>query len=112
MINTTIFAASLLHSRSVKLAAIPAVTASGPSPPPDASVSSLSLKGICKLTVQAFQIRLNRFNVRCKRVELGDIGVVLRRVIPVVDDLMSVQAFHPDVVETRGRIIEAANAGN
>jgi hypothetical protein len=34
--STTIFAASFLHSSSVKAAAIPAVTASGPSPPPAA----------------------------------------------------------------------------
>lgn len=41
-IKTTIFAASFLHSRSVKVAAKPEVTASGPSPPPAADLQLMT----------------------------------------------------------------------
>lgn len=88
-IKTTIFAAFRLHSSSVNAAAIPDVTASGPSPPPDAIHEHKAARNPRQLTDKSFQVLLHLVNVRCERIRLGNIGIVLWRMIAVVDDLIS-----------------------
>ncbi len=95
----TIFAASFRQCNSVKEAAIAAVTASGPSPPPAAIEVEISqytpeafwrlerLKVMMIRTSQALEIGLDICDVGWEWMKLVDIGVILRWMIAVVDDL-------------------------
>lgn len=91
--------AALGRQASDRLACKAAVTASGPSPPPDAYLRSTARPAESQLELEKSCERLERKNAQvCKLladdrnrarelVRPDDVGVVLRRVIAVADDL-------------------------